>query len=88
MTPAATATTVLSSLNPSTFGQPVTFTARVRAPTGSAAPTGTVTITDTTTGAVLGTPTLTPVTQASLSAGSSHACSVGQRRRRLLLGRQ
>jgi alpha-tubulin suppressor-like RCC1 family protein len=76
VTQAATATTVASSLNPSAFGQAVTFTARVRAATGSAVPTGPVTITDTTTGAVLGTPTLAAVTQAKLSAGGSHACSV------------
>jgi alpha-tubulin suppressor-like RCC1 family protein len=76
VTPAATATTLTSSLNPSTFGQSVSFTARVRATTSSAAPTGTVTITDTTTGAVLGAPALIPVTQTRLAAGAAHTCSV------------
>lgn len=51
---AATTTTLASGLNPSTFGQNVTFTATVAvtAP-GGGTPTGTVTFTDTTTAAVL-----------------------------------
>ena len=40
--PAATTTTVSSSANPSTFGQSVTFTARVTANGGGATPTGSV----------------------------------------------
>jgi alpha-tubulin suppressor-like RCC1 family protein len=76
VTPATTATTLTSSLNPSTFGQSVSFTARVSATSSSAAPTGTVTITDTTNAAVIGTPTLTPVTQTRLAAGAAHTCSV------------
>jgi hypothetical protein len=46
----------VSSLNPSVFGQPVTFTAMVAATTGSGTPTGSVTFLD---GAVaLGTQSL------------------------------
>ncbi|WP_413798815.1 Ig-like domain-containing protein [Streptomyces iranensis] len=45
-TPAATTTTVMSSVNPSVFGQPVTFTVTVTPnPPASGTPTGTVTIT-------------------------------------------
>jgi len=77
VTQAATATTVTSSLNPSLVGQAVTFTARVAAAAGLPSLTGAVTITDTTTGAVLGTSALTAVTQTRLSAGNLHACSVG-----------
>jgi Big-like domain-containing protein len=46
-TAVATTTTLASSLNPSTFGQPVTFTATVKATSGT--PTGTVTFKDGTT---------------------------------------
>lgn len=47
---AATAATITSSANPSTFGLPVTFTAVVQAtPPGSGTPTGTVTFADGTT---------------------------------------
>jgi Bacterial Ig-like domain (group 3) len=45
-TPAATTTTVSSSLNPSTAGASVTFGASVTATTGSGTPTGTVTFKD------------------------------------------
>jgi hypothetical protein len=41
----ATVTTPSSSLNPSTFGQPLTFTAVVTAPSSQGTPTGTVTFT-------------------------------------------
>jgi len=51
-------TTLISSANPSTFGQPVTFTATVSGSGGT--PTGTVTFTDTTTSQTLGTVTLVP----------------------------
>jgi hypothetical protein len=55
---------VASSANPSLLNQPVTFRATVSAPnTGAAAPTGTVTFVDTTTGATLGV--------ASLSGGTA-----------------
>jgi alpha-tubulin suppressor-like RCC1 family protein len=77
VTKGVTTTTVDSSVNPSRVGQPVSFTARVAAAAGLPPPTGAVTITDTTTGAVLGTPALTAVTQTRLSAGNEHACSVG-----------
>jgi hypothetical protein len=43
---ATTATTLTSAPNPSTFGQPVTFTAAVTAPQSTAIPTGTVTFRD------------------------------------------
>ena len=42
----ASATTVVSSLNPSVYGQSVTFTATVQAVSGSAVPTGSVILTD------------------------------------------
>jgi len=51
---AATATTVTSSLNPSTFGQSVTFTATVSSAGGT--PTGTVTFYDGATTLGTGTP--------------------------------
>ena len=50
----ATTTTLISSLNPSVYGQFVYLTASV----SGSNPTGTVTFTDTTTGAALGTATL------------------------------
>src|SRR5204863_9256065 len=50
------ATTLISSLNPSALGQAVTFTATVKPATGSGTPTGTVTLNDGAT--VLGTGTL------------------------------
>jgi hypothetical protein len=69
--PPATTTTILtSSLNPSTFGQSVTFTAAVT--TASGTPTGTVTFFDGTT--ILGTGTLSggtaTFTTATLTVGS------------------
>jgi len=65
----ATATTLVSSANPSVFGQSVTFTATV-APTAAAAgtPTGTVTFTDQATGAALGSGTLDANGLATFSA--------------------
>jgi hypothetical protein len=71
-TPASTTTTVTSSLNPSTFGQSVTFTATVQVSSGSS-PTGTVTFLDGATS--LGTANLTnSVAQFSTStlAAASH----------------
>jgi hypothetical protein len=66
----ATSTTLASSLNPSTFGQSVTFTATVTATSGT--PTGTVTFKDGTT--TLGTGTLSggkaTFTTSTLAAGS------------------
>jgi hypothetical protein len=51
--------TLVSSVNPSLLNQPVTFTATVSSPpAGGAAPTGTVTFVDTTTGKTLGVVTL------------------------------
>jgi hypothetical protein len=46
VTPAPTTVAVGSSLNPAVVGQAVTFTATVRGPAGSGAPTGTVVFTD------------------------------------------
>ncbi len=55
----ATTTTVTSSVNPSVFGQPVTFTATVSPVSpGGGAPTGTVTFEEG--GSSIGTGTLTP----------------------------
>jgi hypothetical protein len=53
---AATSTVVASSGNPSTAGQPVTFTATVTPASGAGTPTGTVTFSDS--GTQLGTATL------------------------------
>jgi hypothetical protein len=70
----STTTSITSSANPSTPGEPVTFTATVAGPAGSTPePTGTVTFLDGTT--TLGTGTLNGIGQAtfttsSLSAGS------------------
>ena len=44
--PAATTTAVVSSANPSTVGQPVTFTVTVTGPLGAGTPTGTVDFAD------------------------------------------
>lgn len=69
-----TQATLLSSLNPSAFGQPVTFTATVSASTaGAGTPAGTVTFRDGS--IILGTGTLnasgqTAFTTSSLSVGS------------------
>jgi len=69
--PAATTTTLVSNLNPSTYGQSVSMTATVQPPSGSSA-TGTVTFLDGTTS--LGTATLTnntaQLTLASLAGGT------------------
>lgn len=71
-----TTTSLTSSLNPSTVGQSVTFTATVNAPSGK--PTGTVTFFDGTT--ILGTGTLSgntaTFTTTSLPAGSHNITSV------------
>jgi hypothetical protein len=73
--PGATPTTtmLISSQNPSTVGQSVTFTATISAASGT--PTGSVTFTDTTTSQVLGTVGLgaggqAPFTTSTLTAGS------------------
>ena len=66
---AATTTTLTSSLNPSTYGQSVTFTATVSRASGSGAPVGTVQFK--VDGVNLGTPvTLTGVNTTSASATS------------------
>ncbi|MEV6841784.1 Ig-like domain repeat protein, partial [Streptomyces sp. NPDC051133] len=69
-TTAPTTTTVSSSLNPSSFGQPVMFTATVT--NGTATPTGTITFKDGTT--TLGTRTLDSTGKATLTTS---ALSVG-----------
>jgi len=68
--PARTSTEVTSSTNPSTFGQPVTFTATVTSPGGT--PAGTVAFKDgmTTLGAGTLTGGVATFTTASLAAGS------------------
>ena len=58
-----TTTTLGSSLNPSTYGQSVTFTATVAPASGTATPTGSVTFQDG--GAFLGTGALDPSGQAT-----------------------
>jgi hypothetical protein len=74
----ASSTTLTSSLNPSTFGQPITLTATVQAASGSGKPTGTVTFMDGST--TLGTETLNNKGVATLSistlAVGSNALSV------------
>jgi Bacterial Ig-like domain (group 3)/Autotransporter beta-domain len=66
----ASATSIASSVNPSTVGQSVTFTATVVDPGGRFTPTGSVTFTDTTTSTPLGTITLNGAGQASVSTSS------------------
>jgi hypothetical protein len=72
-----TTTSLSSSTNPSTFGQPVTLTATVSADSG-ATPTGTVDFEDATTGQSLGTATLQltgGLDQATLTVSSLTAVS-------------
>ncbi len=74
--PANTTTTLKSSLNPATFGQPITLTATVAGPAGAPAPTGSVTFVDGS--ATLGTGTLTTtagVTSATLNVSALAARS-------------
>ena len=69
-TTANTATSLASNLNPSVFGQSVTFTATVTpTPTGAGTPTGTVTFLDGTT--TLGTGTLNASGQATFTTSTS-----------------
>jgi hypothetical protein len=67
-----TSTTLTSSLNPSNYGQTVTFTASVSSTAGT--PAGTVTFTDSTTSTTLGSATLASgsasLSTSSLAAGS------------------
>jgi len=68
----ATTTTLSSSLNPAPFGQPVTFTATISAPSGT--PTGSVTFSDG--GTALGTASLSGGTASFTTAtllGGSHS---------------
>jgi PhoPQ-activated pathogenicity-related protein len=70
-------TTVTSSVNPSVFGQRVTFTATVKASSGSLTPSGTVTFLDGTT--TLGTATLSSgkaTFSTATLAVASHAITV------------
>jgi streptogramin lyase len=79
--PEGTTTKLTSSLNPSTFGDAVTFTATVTGLSpGSATPSGTVTFMDTTTGTDLGTGTLEPGTLFAVSTADVNvpALSPGQ----------
>lgn len=66
LTPTATTTTVTSSINPSVFGQPVTFTATVASPNGT--PTGNVQFFDG--AASLGTVALNALGVATLSTST------------------
>jgi hypothetical protein len=71
--PTPTTTSLTSSANPATFGQSVAFKTTVAPTSGSGTPTGTVTFTDTTSGTIFGTATLTGGTvnlTLSLSVGS------------------
>ena len=75
--PATTTTTLVTNLNPSTYGQPVSFSATVQPPTGTTA-TGTVTFLD---GSIsLGSATLAAnsaqLSVASLGAGSHSVTAV------------
>ncbi len=74
---APTTTTLTSSLNPSTFGQNVTFTATVASPQSTTTPTGTVTFMDGAT--TLGSATLSTAGVAQFSTSSlapgNHAIS-------------
>ncbi|MDR3724878.1 MAG: Ig-like domain repeat protein [Terracidiphilus sp.] len=64
---------ITSSLNPAPYGGPVTFTATIQ-PSGSAAPTGTITFYDGTTqigiGTLSGSPAIATFTTTSLAIGS------------------
>ena len=73
-----TTTTLLSSKNPSVFGQSVTFTATVTPTTGSGTPTGTVTFKDGTTTLATGTLSTGSATFAtsSLSVGTHSITAV------------
>lgn len=74
VSPAGSATAVTSSANPSTLGQAVTFTATVIVDdgpnAGSAVTSGSVTFTDTTSGATLGTVTVDGLGQATLTTST------------------
>ena len=73
---ADTTTTVTSSLNPTTFGQPVTFTATVSPSSGSGAPTGQVTFTAN--GTQIGSPvTLTTVSGTQQASITTSTLAVG-----------
>jgi autotransporter-associated beta strand protein len=63
-----TSTTVVSSVNPSMFGQPVTFTATVTPLSGGGTPTGTVTFTNG--GTVLGSMPLNANGQAAITSST------------------
>jgi CSLREA domain-containing protein len=74
-------TSLASTVNPSIFGQTVTFTATVRPNTpGFATPTGLITFVDTTTGATLGTASLSQgtasITTATLATGNHAVAAV------------
>ena len=76
---APTTTTLTSSLNPSNFGQTVTFTAAVAAPQSTTTPTGNVTFMDgaTTLGsATLSTSDVAAFSTPSLAAGSHNIAAV------------
>ncbi len=65
--------TVLSSLNPSSYGQGVSFRARVIGVTGRATPTGNVTFADSL-GGDLGPTSLTSTYVVQIASGSGHTC--------------
>ena len=75
---ASTATSVTSSLTPSTFGQSVTFTATVSVSSGAGTPGGTVTFADG--GAAIGTVALSfgvaTLTSSTLAAGTHQITAV------------
>ncbi len=65
---ASSATALVTSINPSTFGQTITFTTTVTAQSGTAIPTGSVTLSDSATS--LGTATLDGQGRASFNISS------------------
>ncbi len=70
----ATTTSLTSALNPSIYGQQVTFTAQVTT-SGAHSPTGTVDFTSSIAGA-LGSATLSGRTVTQIASGNYHTCAV------------
>jgi alpha-tubulin suppressor-like RCC1 family protein len=77
--PVPTSTALTSSLNPSAFGQPVTFTVKVTSSL-PLVPAGSVSLAadnGQTTQWLGGTTQVVPITQTALASGEFHSCSVG-----------
>lgn len=75
-TSAPTSVTLSSSPNASTFGQSVTFAARVTSAPGAPAPSGNLTLTDLTGPTAFGTPTLIAATQTQVVTTDLGTCSL------------